>query len=54
MNRSTIVLASSTRRCGTAGTPMPRADCATYDSAMTAARASSSRASSALMSSSGW
>ena len=29
MNRSTMVEASSMRFCGTAGTPMPRADCAT-------------------------
>ena len=29
MNRSTIVAAWSTRFCGTAGVPMPRADCAT-------------------------
>jgi hypothetical protein len=28
MNRSVIVAHSSMRRWGTAGTPMPRADCA--------------------------
>jgi hypothetical protein len=52
MNRSVIVLASSTRRCGTIGWPVPRADWATNDSAITDARARSSRACSSLMSSS--
>ena len=48
---STIVVLSSMRDCGTAGVEIPRADCAAYDRAMTAARASWSRASSSLMSS---
>ncbi len=52
MNRSVIVLASSTRRCGTIGSPRPRADWATNDRAITEARARSSRACSSVMSSS--
>ncbi len=44
MNRSVIVAASSTRRCGTIGSPTPRAAWATKDRAMTDARARSSRA----------
>ena len=52
MNRSVIVLASSTRLCGTIGEPRPRADWATKDSAITEALARSSRACSSLMSSS--
>ena len=52
MNRSVMVLASSTRLCGTIGRPRPRADWATNDSAITEARARSSRACSSLMSSS--
>ena len=35
MNRSVIVAASSTRRCGTIGSPTPRAAWATKDRAMT-------------------
>ncbi len=54
MNRSTIVFAWSTSLCGTIGWAGPRADCATYDRAMTAARARSSRACFSLMSSSGF
>ena len=50
MNRSVIVAASSTRRCGTMGSPTPRAAWATKDSAITEARARSSRACSSLMS----
>ena len=38
------------RVCGTGGWPAPRADCATNDSAMTEARARSSRACSSVMS----
>ncbi len=53
MNRSMMVSHWSMRDCGTAGVDRPRADCAAYDSAITAARASCSRASSSLMSSSG-
>ena len=53
MKRSTIVFALSTSDCGTIGSPRPRADWATYDSAITDARARSSRARSASMSSSG-
>ena len=52
MNRSVIVAAWSTRRCGTIGSPTPRAAWATKDSAITEARARSSRACSSLMSSS--
>ena len=50
MNRSVIVLASSTWRCGTIGRPGPRADWATKDSAITDALARSSLACSSLMS----
>src|SRR5437764_8128939 len=49
-NRSAIRLALSTSRCGTGGFPIPRADCATNDSAITDARARLSRASSSGMS----
>ena len=48
MNRSTIVVALSISDCGTIGSPMPRADCATKDSAITDARARLSRASLGL------
>ncbi len=48
MKRSTIVRPLSTSRCGTIGTSSPRADCATNDSAMTEARARSSRACSGV------
>ena len=44
----------STSRCGTGGRPTPRADCATNDSAMTEARARSSRAWASSMSISAW
>jgi hypothetical protein len=50
MKRSVIVSAWSTWVCGTMGWPIPRAACATYDSAMTAVRARSSRAWSSVMS----
>jgi hypothetical protein len=50
MNRSVIVFALSTSRCGTIGCPMPRAAWATYDSAITAARERSSRACTSSMS----
>ncbi len=53
MNRSVMVPDSSIRCCGTIGTPTPRADCATNDSAVTDTRARSARASSSVMSSSG-
>ena len=52
MNRSVIVFASSTRFWLTIGRPSPRAACATKDSAITDARARSSRACSSLISSS--
>ena len=48
--RSAVVLPRSTSVCGTGGRPTPRADCATKLSAMTDARARSSRACSSLMS----
>ena len=48
--RSGIEVALSTSVCGTGGWPMPRADCATNDSAMTDTRARSSRACSSEMS----
>ena len=51
-NRSGIELALSISRCGTGGTPTPRADWATKESAITDARARSSRAWSSGMSSS--
>jgi hypothetical protein len=51
--RSGIVRARSTSRCGTGGRPVPRADCATNDSAITDARARSARASPSEMSMSG-
>ncbi|SKU09612.1 Uncharacterised protein [Mycobacteroides abscessus subsp. abscessus] len=40
MKRDVTVEHSSTMCCGTAGRELPRADCATYESAMTEARAS--------------
>ena len=52
MNRSTMLRPSSTCSWGTGGRPGPRADWATKDSAMTEARARSSRACSSSMSSS--
>ena len=52
--RSGIELALSTSRCGTGGWPTPRADCATNESAITEARARSSRACSSEMSISDW
>ena len=53
MNRSTTVVALSTSRCGIIGLSSPRALWATKDRAITEARARSSRASSAEMSSNG-
>ncbi len=53
MKRSTTVCALSISACGTIGRPMPRADWATKDIAITEARASSSRAVSSSMSRSG-
>ena len=52
MNRSTMVSALSMSFCGTAGSPRPRAACATNDSAVTDTRARSERHCSSLMSSS--
>ena len=46
--------ALSTSRCGTGGRPMPRADWATKESAITDTRARSSRACSSSMSISAW
>ncbi len=54
MKRSTIVRAPSMCACGTIGWPVPRADCATNDIAMTDTWARFSRAVSSSMSSSGW
>ncbi|CAM5738215.1 hypothetical protein SBADM41S_00430 [Streptomyces badius] len=54
MNRSTTDCALSISLCGTIGRPWPRADWATYDRAITAARARSSRAVASSMSSSGF
>ena len=48
--RSAVVVPRSTSVCGTGGRPTPRADCATKLSAITDARARSSRACSSLMS----
>ncbi len=48
--RSGIERALSTSLCGTGGRPVPRADCATNESAMTEARARLSRASASSMS----
>src|SRR3954454_16027584 len=52
MKRSTTVAHSSMRFCGTIGRPMPRADCATNDIAVTETRARSSRHCTSSMSSS--
>ena len=51
--RAVTEACASMVRCGTAGWWMPRADCATYDSAITEARARCSRAVASSMSSSG-
>ena len=52
--RSTTVCALSTSFCGTIGCQVPRADCATYESAITETRARLFRASSSEISSSGF